>query len=101
MSYQNKYLKYKQKYLDLKKQIGGSEPNIATAGGGGPDNKSSICGFCTDIINCTDLKNIILECGCCVHLDCLCDFLDNILHGIGLKRITHLPCPAAARFLML
>jgi hypothetical protein len=28
MSYQNKYLKYKSKYLELKKQVGGTHLNI-------------------------------------------------------------------------
>ena len=51
MSYQNKYLKYKLKYLDLKKQIGGSKPNIATAGGGGSNDQLSMCGYCLNEIN--------------------------------------------------
>jgi ankyrin repeat protein len=42
MSFQKKYLKYKNKYLDLKSQIGGSNPNSprASAGGGGSNPNS-------------------------------------------------------------
>jgi ankyrin repeat protein len=92
MSYQNKYLKYKLKYLDLKKQIGGSKPNIATAGGGGSNDQLSMCGYCLNEINSNDQKKIILECECCLHLDCLCDSLESILIGSG--QITHLDCPS-------
>ena len=35
MSFQNKYLKYKSKYLDLKNQIGGSAKDSGGGGGGG------------------------------------------------------------------
>ena len=36
--YKEKYLKYKNKYLDLKQQIGGSDPiSKSTAAGGGSE----------------------------------------------------------------
>jgi hypothetical protein len=38
MSFQNKYLKYKNKYLELKKQIGGSSSSGGGAGGSNPDD---------------------------------------------------------------
>jgi ankyrin repeat protein len=88
MSHQNKYLKYKKKYLELKNQIGGSLINNTRSGGGANDTK---CGFCQYEIDCTNQINIILECGCCIHVECLCDYLDSILRNTGL--VTHLECP--------
>ncbi len=41
MSFQNKYLKYKNKYLELKKQIGGALTSNSTAGGGGALQESN------------------------------------------------------------
>lgn len=42
MSFQNKYLKYKQKYLDLKTQVGGSIVNSGSGGGGGGGGGSRV-----------------------------------------------------------
>jgi WD40 repeat protein len=88
MSFQNKYIKYKNKYLDLKKQMGGSN----TRSGGGAND--SICGICQDEIDCTNQTNIILECRCCIHVDCLCENFTNLLAVTG--QITHLECPNKA-----
>ena len=39
MSYQQKYLKYKKKYLDAKNKIGGSNPKIYTVYAKGDDQE--------------------------------------------------------------
>jgi hypothetical protein len=83
-NYKSKYLKYKNKYLQLKNQIGGS---------GGSSN-SSICGICQEEIDCTNKTSIILECGCCIHVDCLCENFENLLGATG--QISNFECPNKA-----
>jgi len=100
MSYQKKYLKYKNKYLDLKKQIGGSNFNTApgggldsnTAPGGGPDsnNSNTISFTCQEEIKPEEM--VSLECGCRLHIECLNGYLNNALgNTFGL---VHIKCPS-------
>jgi hypothetical protein len=104
MSFQNKYLKYKNKYLDLKKQMGGSanaslvadtsaaaaDASQAVADYGYNNNKSPICSICTDKIKLEDM--ITLECRCSLHVDCFNSYLESTVgDSMGL---VHIKCPS-------
>jgi len=76
MSYYEKYLKYKNKYLNLRKQLGG-EITIPSA-----ENPCSniVCLICREPIESKYTDFIKLTCGCCVHKDC---FIDYFLSDFG------------------
>ena len=78
MNYQNKYLKYKEKYLKLKNQMGGVI-TIATAA----NNQcidGAICSICQVAFDYLE-QTYKLTCGCCIHEHCM---IPNIRHfGVG------------------
>ena len=71
-NYYTKYLKYKQKYNDLKNQNGGiiTEPIKQCIPTG------AYCGSC---INPDDTNFIILNCGCCFHRECIIGYIKSAL----------------------
>ena len=74
MSYYEKYLKYKNKYLNLRKQLGG-EITIPSA-----ENPcfNTECLVCRDPIESDYTDFIKLTCGCCVHIFCLDSYFGSV-----------------------
>ena len=78
MNYQNKYLKYKEKYLKLKNQMGGVI-TIATAANNRCANGAR-CAICLDTFDYLE-QTFKLSCGCCIHQECMIPNIRNF--GVG------------------
>jgi hypothetical protein len=93
MSFKEKYLKYKKKYIELKKQ-GGS------ANGPVQDNNGNFCPICFEsMINnaSSHMERIhILNCGHMFHKNCILDWKcngNNQINGVAQPDINTNTCP--------